>query len=653
MRDGDVIGGKARNLLRLQEAGLPVPPFVTLADTRLMAVSDMSEWQALADEAMSVVGATAYAIRSSGALEDSTTDSLAGQFRTELRVEPSKVADAIRRVAEDASRRNGTLKGFGVIVQEFIEPQYAGIAFTRHPISGREMVVEWGTGSGDAVVSGRMTPNRIEFFRGAERPKVEMEYFDEMVDAFLRIEALFGTPQDIEWCAADKKWWIVQSRPITTRRKEANAVDAVLDTILPAGDFLMERTGVSEIAPRPQRLTIDLLRAAYANAGPVARAYAEIGVRYTDTDALSLIGNQLYTDRDAELRSLLPSFGMLGRPNYTPGFVRMTGVLRTFGNMSALSKLLVPDVQVMVDRVRTLLTPPKDNLSFKEALADYLEAYDTVFIVNLFAERAVTALASLAKTYGGSVPALLLGDAGAVADTRPPDGLLGNGADIADQSRFEWQLSSTDSGLVEKEVMCAPSEMQERLSTVAKHARSYARLRECGRWLTVRLVSQMRMAALRQAESWSVPERIFSATLEEILNDEAREDSCRVRFEEWEAWNEFTFPPRLAGRLERFDASEPQGLSFGIARGVVCDLKKLQELEHADVILWTEDLTPDLVSQFDRIAGIIAERGGLLSHCAIVARERGVPIVVDPSGSGYMNKIVQIDGATGGVVVDS
>lgn len=31
-----------------------------------------------------------------------------------------------------------------------------------------------------------------------------------------KIEAYFGCPQDIEWCLAEDKFYIVQSRPITT-----------------------------------------------------------------------------------------------------------------------------------------------------------------------------------------------------------------------------------------------------------------------------------------------------------------------------------------------------------------------------------------------------------------------------------------------------
>ena len=44
-------------------------------------------------------------------------------------------------------------------------------------------------------------------------------------------------------------------------------------------------------------------------------------------------------------------------------------------------------------------------------------------------------------------------------------------------------------------------------------------------------------------------------------------------------------------------------------------------------ILITGTLKPELVGLFDRISGVITKQGGLLSHAAIVAREKGVPVL--------------------------
>src|SRR5207248_1318170 len=37
-----------------------------------------------------------------------------------------------------------------------------------------------------------------------------------------RIEALYGAPQDVEWCYDGREFWIVQSRPVTTAFQSAS-----------------------------------------------------------------------------------------------------------------------------------------------------------------------------------------------------------------------------------------------------------------------------------------------------------------------------------------------------------------------------------------------------------------------------------------------
>jgi phosphohistidine swiveling domain-containing protein len=52
-----------------------------------------------------------------------------------------------------------------------------------------------------------------------------------------------------------------------------------------------------------------------------------------------------------------------------------------------------------------------------------------------------------------------------------------------------------------------------------------------------------------------------------------------------------------------------------------------------DDIIVTSSLKPDLVLLFSKVAAIIAERGGQLSHAAIVAREYGLPVIGNAEGA--------------------
>ena len=58
-------------------------------------------------------------------------------------------------------------------------------------------------------------------------------------------------------------------------------------------------------------------------------------------------------------------------------------------------------------------------------------------------------------------------------------------------------------------------------------------------------------------------------------------------------------------------------------------------------------LSPDLVKYFDKIKGIIAKEGSVLSHLAIMARERRIPVVVVHDKEIVIGEKIKIDGATG------
>ena len=95
-----------------------------------------------------------------------------------------------------------------------------------------------------------------------------------------------------------------------------------------------------------------------------------------------------------------------------------------------------------------------------------------------------------------------------------------------------------------------------------------------------------------------------------------------------------------------------RGVSPGVVSGILVTRSDVEvnRYDGEERILYTEILSPDLVQYFDRILGIVSENGGLLSHLAIVARERGVPVVVGCSLQNQnfvLGSRVHINGSTG------
>jgi pyruvate,water dikinase len=180
----------------------------------------------------------AYAVRSSATAEDLPTASFAGQQETFLNVVgPAAILRHVSRCwaslftdrAVTYRLRNGvdhrTVR-MAVVVQRMVFPQAAGVLFTADPVTGNRKVVsvEAVAGLGESLVSGLVSPDGYQVRDGEVVAGPERQEQSALTDAQVvrlaelgrRIEAHFGSPQDIEWCLADGDFQIVQSRPITT-----------------------------------------------------------------------------------------------------------------------------------------------------------------------------------------------------------------------------------------------------------------------------------------------------------------------------------------------------------------------------------------------------------------------------------------------------
>ena len=221
-----------------------------------------------ADLAAAITGSIArlgeqagYAVRSSATAEDLPTASFAGQQDTYLNVVGSSAilhhvsrcwASLFTERAATYRLQNGYdhRKVFmGVVVQQMVFPNSAGILFTTDPVTSnrRDVVVEASFGLGESLVSGRVNPDiytvrdgeittkqiatkqvAIHASRsgGTQEDAIAPERQDQpaltdgqvvqLAQLGRLIEAHLGQPQDIEWCLDGGGFQIVQSRPITT-----------------------------------------------------------------------------------------------------------------------------------------------------------------------------------------------------------------------------------------------------------------------------------------------------------------------------------------------------------------------------------------------------------------------------------------------------
>jgi len=220
------VAGRARAMI--EEA--PIPPAVDAAVRT--AYADMG-------------GTLPVAVRSSATAEDLPFASFAGQQDSYLDVVGADaVVEAVRRcwaslwsdravayrAANGISNRD---VGLAVVVQAMVDAATAGVLFTANPVTGTrtETVINAGTGTGQAVVSGAVNPDQfvLDTATGVVRhrtpggtgpgrgPVLGGPQLQELTALGDRVQRLLGAPQDIEWAIdAAGRAWLTQSRPITT-----------------------------------------------------------------------------------------------------------------------------------------------------------------------------------------------------------------------------------------------------------------------------------------------------------------------------------------------------------------------------------------------------------------------------------------------------
>lgn len=217
---------------------------------------------------------------------------------------------------------------------------------------------------------------------------------------------------------------------------------------------------------------------------------------------------------------------------------------------------------------------------------------------------------------------------------------------------------------------------------VLRHARGRVRDRENLRFERTRLFGRVRRIFVEIgrrlcAEGRLQRERdIFYLTLDEILaftdGSSVLENLRELTALRRRQFEEYRLLPAPAERFEtrgavyvgnRFEASAKAGVTNssddlkgtgccpGIVRGPVRVIRDPRgaELKHGEILV-AERTDPGWIMLFPAAAGILVERGSLLSHSAIVAREMGIPAVVSIPGLTQLlsdGQWVEMDGSAG------
>ena len=283
------MGGKAAALSSLAEAGMSIPAWFVITPAAFEASLSPAQHRTLLqadghddpqellarlsparqvleeiEERLTAMGGDSrrLAVRSSGIEEDGIEHSFAGQFESYLSVTrerlPTRIADVWRSGFSErvlAYRRLNNLEqppqAPAVLVQEMVDSEVSGVAFSADPVTGRRSVavVSALNGLGTALVGGdadadtyrvrfdgailgrdivskslvhRPSPDSPGGFAAhstaepaASEPALTDAEAARIAELARRAQQHFGQPQDIEWAMRDGEVFLLQSRPIT------------------------------------------------------------------------------------------------------------------------------------------------------------------------------------------------------------------------------------------------------------------------------------------------------------------------------------------------------------------------------------------------------------------------------------------------------
>lgn len=206
------------------------------------------------------------AVRSSATSEDSSSAAWAGQLESYLNTTKRGLLNNVKRCWASLftpraifyrfeKKLEKTKISVAVVIQKMINSEVSGIAFSVHPVTQnkQQVLIESGFGLGETIVSGQITPDSFVINKkGLEIGEKQLNYKKKMLirssdgrnqlislnetkgkspslndsevkriaGLILQIENHYKFPVDVEWAKENNRFYIVQSRPITTIMKD-------------------------------------------------------------------------------------------------------------------------------------------------------------------------------------------------------------------------------------------------------------------------------------------------------------------------------------------------------------------------------------------------------------------------------------------------
>ncbi|MCW2973350.1 MAG: putative phosphoenolpyruvate synthase [Thermoleophilia bacterium] len=724
-----LVGGKAEGLVLAAQHDLPVPPWVAVPidawraaagatpglDPRALRahVCAAAWWPALLTWWRDELDGAPLAVRSSAHGEDGATTgaSFAGIFTSVLHVtSDDALADAIVacwRSATAPPARNYVAArnlpddacAMAVIVQRMVAARLAGVAFSRDPATGRDVVVLSVTsGTAERLVDGAEAGLTVT----ADRTTGELTSAEdvsarawrsvlrEAVEHALAAEHAFGgAAADVEWAADDARTWVVQVR---VARVPANP-GATIDTTDTEEQFagraraLTASTAVRfGVAATTELMRLgaglDELPAISSDAAPITVQQQRIGIDLARWYALA----ERHAPTAPDLHWLRRAWGVAGGsvwsddgpplPTETPLVVVAAAAAAhaPLGARSAATSDAGADTEHGIGVRITQLLADADDLARQGAALD---------IVRPWLHARADAMGRPSDPVAGADPVLhdLRALAGAPLDDAAIAGFIERHGDLTEDGlhlelprlrehpdRVAALVRLSGSGLhvppadpvTDPPIGDDLDDLDDQLARMWGRREELRRAR-AGCFARLRVLALEAGALLHAGGTLDRIDDVFDLALPELRDlldgtlapQLARRIAARRQRDATRPASNVVVlaPSATPGPADLYGLPCVAGRASG--RAVVATIPDAASAAHGGVLV-CERLTPDSASWLGAHVAVVVERSSPLAHAVIIARELGVPTVVQvehATGRVRPGDDLQVDGGAGTIVI--
>ena len=235
---------------------------------------------------------------------------------------------------------------------------------------------------------------------------------------------------------------------------------------------------------------------------------------------------------------------------------------------------------------------------------------------------------------------------------------------------YKRQIEQWDKAKKElNEVLEEKAGLRKQIESELDFTRRYMPYRETAKFYLMLGYEQMRRALVELDKRYQLNNGIFYLTpkeLSQLINGEDLDDVIAERKEQRELLLQIPLPDVIFSdslnnigtslSTEVSDTYAGVGVSAGVAQGRARVLLNPSNIrpDERDYILVCPSTDPAWTPLFMHAAGLVMERGGLLSHGAVVAREYGVPAVASIANATknlVEGQMIQVDGNKGTVSI--